>query len=258
VTGTVLYEREGHIATISYNRPEALNAMNAEVTADMNVAWMQFRDDPDAWVGIVTGNGRAFCAGADYKEFVKPRQRGSRTHWEVPSMQSMETGLEIWKPTIAAVNGYCLGHGLTVAASCDFLIASEDAQFGFPEVQLGMPTVIGAVRLAERVPWHYAMELLLTGETVDAARAKEMGFVWKIVPPDQLMEEARALAKRLSAPAPLAVRATKEVTWRGTRMPLIDAMRFGSTMRQMVTASEDYREGTTAKVERRAPQWKGR
>lgn len=254
---TVLYEREGHIATISYNRPERLNAMDREVGRDLNAAWREFRDDPEAWVAIVRGNGRAFCSGNDVHELANPPQsQDGRTFWEVPSMTSMETGMEIWKPTIAAVHGYCLGHGLTVAASCDFLIAGESAKFGFPEVLLGMPTVIGAIRIADKMRWDHAMELLLTGETVDVDRANEMGFVWRVVPDDQLMDEAMALAQRLCAAAPLAVRSTKEITWRGLRMPLTDALRFGATMRSLVNRGDDYREGTRAKVEGRQPQWK--
>ena len=137
---TVLYEREGHIATITYNRPEAMNAINPQLREDLNDAWSQFREDEDAWVGIVTGNGRAFCAGADVKSFGQtPSQKGS--FWEIPSLTSLESGMEVWKPTIAAVNGYALGFGLTLVAACDFVIASEHAQFGFPEVRIGVPTI---------------------------------------------------------------------------------------------------------------------
>jgi E-phenylitaconyl-CoA hydratase len=264
MAGTVLYERDGKIATITFNRPEALNAMNAEVSADYRDAWHQFRDDPDAWVAIITGNGRAFCAGMDVKEAARritgtgtSTNRGSLL--DARSLETIETGLEVWKPTIAAVNGYCLGHGLTVAVACDFVIANEYAEFGFPEVMLGMPTVIGAIRLADRgVAWHYAMEVLLTGERFTAARAMEMGFIWKVVPHDRLMDEARALAGRLCAAAPLAVRVTKEATWRGMRMPLIDGLRMGAALRATVNASDDYREGVLAKAEHRDPKWQGR
>ena len=138
MAGTVLYEREGHIATITYNRPEALNAINGELRDDLNAAWETFRDDEEAWVGIVTGAGRAFSAGADLRS--APAQRKG-TFWEVPSYNSLESGMEIWKPTIAAVNGYALGFALTLVAACDFVIASENAEFGFPEVKIGVPTI---------------------------------------------------------------------------------------------------------------------
>jgi E-phenylitaconyl-CoA hydratase len=255
MAGTVLYEREGRIATITYNRPEALNAINGELRADLNAAWEQFRADDDAYVAIVTGAGRAFSAGADLRDPVA-QTRG--TFWEVPSFTSLESGMEIWKPTIAAVNGYCLGFALTLVASCDFVIASERAEFGFPEVQIGVPTIQGAVRMPGRVGWQNAMELLLLGDRVDAKRAKEMGLIWKVVEHEQLMSEAKALAERLCKPAPLAIRATKEVAWRGQQLPFADAIRFGETMRKVAGATEDAREGPAAFREKRAPEWKGR
>src|SRR3990172_324107 len=194
MAGTVLYERDGHIATITYNRPEALNAINAELRHDLDAAWGQFRDDEEAWVAIVTGAGRAFSAGADLRGNAPPR---GATHWETPSLTSLENGIEIWKPIIAAVNGYCLGFACTLVAACDFVIASERAEFGFPEVRIGVPTIQGAVRMPQKVGWQNAMELLLIGERVGAARAKEMGLCGKVVPPERLMPEARALAERL-------------------------------------------------------------
>ena len=253
--GTVLYEREGHIATITYNRPEVLNAINTELRLDLNAAWEQFRDDEEAWVAIVTGAGRAFSAGADLRD---PAVQQAPTFWEVPSFTSLESGMEIWKPTIAAVNGYCLGFALTLVAACDFVIASEKAEFGFPEVQIGVPTIQGAVRMPGRVGWMNAMELLLIGDRVDAQRAREMGLVMSVVPHERLIDEARALAGRLLKAAPLAVRATKEVAWRGQQLPFADAIRFGETMRRVAGATEDAAEGRRARLERRDPEWKGR
>ncbi len=255
MAGTVLYEREGHIATITYNRPEALNAINQELREDLNAAWVRFRDDDEAWVAIVTGTGRAFSAGADLRDNARPQ---GATHWETPSMTSLESGLEVWKPTIAAVNGYCLGFALTLVAACDFAVASERAQFGFPEVRLGVPTIQGAVRMPKMVGWQNAMELLLIGERVDAQRAKEMGLVREVVAHDELMPTARQLAERLCLSAPLAVRATKEVAARGQELPFVDAIRFGETMRRVAGATEDAREGMAAAREKREPEWKGR
>jgi enoyl-CoA hydratase/carnithine racemase len=252
---TVLYERDGHIATITYNRPEALNAINAELRMDLDAAWARFRDDEEAWVAIVTGAGRAFSAGADLRGNAPPR---GATHWETPSLTSLENGIEIWKPIIAAVNGYCLGFACTLVAACDFVIASEKAEFGFPEVRIGVPTIQGSVRMPQKVGWQNAMELLLIGERVNAARAKEMGLCSKVVPHDQLLPEARALAERLCKSAPLAVRATKEVAWRGQQMPWVEAIRFGETMRRVAGATEDAREGMAAAREKRAPVWQSR
>ena len=252
---TVLYERDGHVATITYNRPEALNAINAELRQDLNAAWVRFRDDEEAWVAIVTGAGRAFSAGADLRDR-RPARGG--TFWEMPTGDSLESGLEIWKPVIAAVNGYCLGFALTLVAACDFVIASERAEFGFPEVQIGVPTIQGAVRMPKRVGWQHAMELLLLGDRVDAQRAKEMGLAWKVVPHDELMREARALADRLCKPAPLAIRATKEVAWHGQQLPLQEAIRFGETMRRVAGATEDAKMGPAAYREKRQAEWMGR
>jgi E-phenylitaconyl-CoA hydratase len=249
---TVLYERDGHVATITYNRPEALNAINADLRNDLNAAWIRFRDDEDAWVGIVTGAGRAFSAGADLRDR-RPPQSG--TFWEMPSANSLESGLEIWKPVIAAVNGYCLGFALTLVAACDFVIASERAEFGFPEVQIGVPTIQGAVRMPKRVGWQNAMELLLLGDRVSAERAKEMGLVWKVTPHDDLMAEARALADRLCKPAPLAIRATKEVAHRGQELSFVEAIRFGETMRRVAGATDDAKMGPEAYREKRPADW---
>jgi (E)-benzylidenesuccinyl-CoA hydratase len=251
---TVLYERTGRIATITYNRPEALNAINGELRADLNAAWEQFRQDDEAWVGIVTGAGRAFSAGADLRD-ANPATSG--TFWEVPSFNSLESGMEIWKPVIAAVNGYCLGFALTLVSACDFVIASEQAQFGFPEVRIGIPTIQGAVRMPARIGWQNAMELLLLGERVDANRAKEMGLAWKVVPHDQLMDEANALAERLLLSAPLAVRATKEVARRGQQLPFADAIRFGETMRKVTRGTKDAGIGPAAFREKQTPEWTG-
>ena len=231
-----------------------MNAINRELRADLNARWEQFRDDEEAWVAIVTGAGRAFSAGADLKDFGGGQQSG--TFWEIPSLTSLESGMEIWKPVIAAVNGYALGFALTLVASCDFVIASDQARFGFPEVRIGVPTIQGAVRMPKVVGWQNAMELLLLGEPIDAARAKEMGLVWKVVPHETLMDEARALAERLCKSAPLAVRATKEVAKRGQQLPFADAIRFGETMRRVAGATEDAQEGRAAFREKRDADWK--
>jgi enoyl-CoA hydratase/carnithine racemase len=256
--GTVLYECDGHVATITYNRPDVRNAINAELRQDLNAAWEQFRDDEEAWVGIVTGAGESFCAGADMRNAAGSAGTWPGSFWEIPTINSYESGMEVWKPTIAAVNGYCLGYGLTLVTRCDFVIAADDAQFGFPEVRLGVPTIVGALRLPDRVGWSNAMELLLTGDRVDAERAREMGLVWKVVPRAGLIDEAKDLAGRLLQAAPLAARATKEVAARGRHLSWIEAVRFGETMRRVAAGTEDASEGLAAARERRKPEWRGR
>jgi E-phenylitaconyl-CoA hydratase len=255
---TVRYELNGHVATITYNRPEALNAVNAEMRAGLNAAFNRFRTDEEAWVAIVTGAGRAFCVGADLHEGERAAGDFPGTFWEKPTLNSFESGWEIFKPVIAAVNGYCLGYGLTLVTWCDFVIASDRAQFGFPEVRLGQPTIVGAIRLPQRIGWQYAMELLLTGERIGAERAKEIGLAGWVVSHDELMDEARALANRLLQAAPLAVRATKEVAVRALHLPTLEAIRFGETMRKVANATDDATEGIAAARQRRSPQWRGR
>src|SRR5437867_8794490 len=171
MAGTVLYELDGHVATITYNRPDALNAINGELRSDLNDAFARFRDDEDAWVAIVTGAGRAFCVGADLKDGAGSTGVFAGSFWEKPTLNSFESGWEIFKPVIAAVNGYCLGYGLTLVTWCDFVLASETAEFGYPEARLGVPAIVGAIRLPQRLHWHDAMELLLTGERINARRA---------------------------------------------------------------------------------------
>jgi enoyl-CoA hydratase/carnithine racemase len=258
VGDTARYELDGHVATITYNRPDALNAINGEMRRDLNEAFSRFRDDEDAWVGIVTGAGRAFCAGADLRDGAGSAGDFPGTFWEKPTINSFESGWEIFKPVIAAVNGYCLGYGLTLVTWCDFVIASEHAQFGFPEVRIGVPTIVGAIRLPQRLAWHDAMELLLTGERIDATRAREIGLVGEVVPHDELMDAARRLAERLLQGAPLAQRAIKEVAVRARHLPALEAIRFGETMRKVAAATDDAAEGGRAAAERRTPQWRGR
>jgi len=251
------YELGGHIATITYNRPEALNAINAEMRRDLNAAFARFRDDDDAWVGIVTGAGRAFSAGADMRDGAGAAGEFPGSFWEKPTLNSFESGWEIFKPVIAAVNGHCLGYGLTLVTWCDFVIASDRAQFGFPEVRLGVPTIVGSIRLPQRINWQYAMEILLTGEPVSAQRALEIGLAGWVVPHEDLMSEARSLAERLVGAAPLAARAVKEVAVRSRALPMLEAIRFGETMRKVVAATDDAAEGRRALAERRTPYWTG-
>src|SRR3954453_14302178 len=255
MAGTVLYELDGHVATITYNRPEVMNAINGELRVDLNEAFARFRDDEDAWGAIVTGAGRAFCVGADLKDGRGAVGEFAGTFWEKPTTNSFESGWEIFKPVIAAVNGYCLGYGLTLVTWCDFVIASDRAEFGFPEVGIGVPTIVGAIRLPQRINWQYAMELLLTGERIGADRAKEIGLAGWGGPHDELMNEARALAARLVRGAPLAARATKEVAVRAQHLSTVEAIRFGETMRRVAGATDDAAEGGRAFREGRAPRW---
>lgn len=252
----VTYELRDHIATITLNRPESRNAINGALREDLNAAWNRFRDDEDAWVGVLTANGDVYCAGADLKDGAGSVGTFAGTFWEKPTINSFESGMELFKPTIAAVHGPCIGYGLTGVLFCDFVIASTEATFCFPEVSIGIPTIVGAIRLPRRIGWANAMELLLTGKPIDAQRAKETGLVWKLVAPDELQQQALAWARVLTEAAPLAQRATKEVAWRTADMGWIESVRFGEVMRKIVGATDDVAEGMAARRDKRKPDWR--
>lgn len=257
------YRLDGHVATLTYNRPTLGNRINGAMREHINEAWARARDEQDCWVAILAANGPNFCLGADLTapdgKYAAGKWPG--TYWEVPTLNSFESGWEIFKPTIAAVNGPCVGYGLTAVANCDFVIASETATFSYPEVRVGIPTIVGAIRLPPKIGWSNAMELLLIGEPITAQRAHEMGLVWKVVSPDRLEAEAQALAARLVKSAPLAQRVVKEIGVRAAtgQMGWTEAVRFGETMRRLHGfAAPDSQEGIRAFSEKRSPQWSGR
>jgi len=254
----VTYELDQHIATITLNRPEAGNAINGAMRSALNAAWNRFRDDEDAWVGILTANGKVFCAGSDLKDGEGSVGTFGGTFWEKPTINSFESGMELFKPTIAAVQGPCIGYGLTGVLFCDFVIASTEAAFSFPEVSIGVPTIVGAIRLPQRIRWADAMELLLTGQPMTAERAKEVGLVWKLVEPEELAAAAQSWAETLTTAAPLAQRATKEVAWRTPDMGWIESVRFGEVIRKVVGATADVKIGLRAWAEKRKPDWTAR
>jgi E-phenylitaconyl-CoA hydratase len=254
----VLYERSDHVATITYNRPAVLNAVNGEMRVDLNDAFARFRDEEDAWVAIVTGAGRAFCAGADLSDGAGATGVFAGSFWEKPTANSFESGWEIYKPVIAAVNGHCLGYGLTLVTWCDFVLASERARFGYPEAALGIPAMVGAIRLPQKIGWSDAMELLMTGEAIDAEKARQIGLVWRVVPHDDLLEAAHGLADRLVKAAPLAQRAMKEMAMRAPHLSSPEAIRMGEAMRLAAGSTADAAEGLRAAAQRRPPQWQGR
>jgi enoyl-CoA hydratase/carnithine racemase len=255
----VRYEVQDRVALITLNRPERLNAMSSDMSAGLREAWHRFRDDQDAWVAILTGTGeRSFCVGRDIKELTGQAGEPAPPFVALNMDPTLESGFDVFKPIIAAVNGHCLGIGLTMALAADFRIAAEHAKFGYPEVQRGIPTIIGAIRTAWVVGQQTALELLLTGDLFDTAYAYRVGLVNKVVPREQLMDEAWSLARRLTQNGPLAMKVTKEVLVRGQRMPLGEAWRLGEALRAHARQTEDAREGPRAFVEKRRPEYLGR
>ena len=252
------YEKEGRIAIFTFNRPEARNALNPQAIRELSEAMIDFRDDPNLWVGIITGAGeKAFCAGADIKEQLPFRKERSDRPWAFPPMPTR--GLELWKPLIAAINGLALGGGLEVALACDIRIASENARLGQPEVNIGTMAGSGATqRLPRIIPWCKAAELLLMGRLIDAQEAYRIGLVNEVVPQDKLMPTAKEWAEAICQVAPLAVRATKEAMIRGYGMTLEEGLRLEYSLTSYVMSTEDFTEGTTAFVEKRKPVFKAK
>ncbi len=247
------FKIEGKIAILTLNRPEALNAINAELRKELDKYIIDFRDNPDLWVAIIYGAGRAFCVGADIK------QRGSGILGRQTGLDDPVRPDQIWKPFIAAIQGYCLGAGLEMALTCDLRIAADNARFGQPEVGVGIiPGAGGTQRLPRFIHRAKAAELVLMGQQIDAQEAFRIGLVNKIVPQDQLLAEAIAWAKIICQNGPLQVRAAKEAIIRGYSVPLEEGLRIERELHNRVARSEDFKEAGQAFIEKRKPNWQGK
>jgi enoyl-CoA hydratase/carnithine racemase len=261
---TVLYEQKDRVVTITMNRPEAMNAIDPDTHQALIAAWTRFRDDDSAWVAILTGAGdKAFSAGADLKTMIPAAFSGGRGYDPVAhnayGLGGITRGLEIWKPMIAAVNGFCLAGGLEQALACDFRIAAEHARFGLTEVRWAiMPGAGGTQRLPRVVGLTKAIEMILTGEPIDAQEALRIGLVNKVVPLGRLMDEARALAETLCERGPLALRAAKEAVVRGLSLPMADGLRLEAFLAGTLRGTEDAAEGPRAFAEKRKPSFRAR
>jgi enoyl-CoA hydratase/carnithine racemase len=252
------YKKEGKIATFVINRPEAMNALNPDCVKELSDSLIDFRNDDNLLVGILTGAGeKAFCAGADIKTML-PKVRDYRGNtWKKPL--GINNGLELWKPVIAAVNGLCLGGGFELALSCDFIIASEKARFGVPEVTLGLiPGMGGTQRLPRLIPPGKAAEMLFTGSMIDAQEAYRVGLANKVVPIENLLAECKKIADTICQAGPLAVRAAKQAMYQGLNMTLADGLTLESLLVDYVMDTEDFAEGTKAFVEKRKPVFKSK
>jgi len=256
---TLIYDKKGRIAYITINRPEVRNAINSEVWDGLIKAWISVRDDPEVWVAIVTGAGdKAFSAGQDLKEIAEwmmiPEEK--RPPMPIPEITPMR-GLEVWKPFIAAINGICTGGGLELAMACDIRIAADNARLGLAEVrQAIMPGMSGTQKLPRLVPLAKALEMLMTGDFIDAQEAYRIGLVNKVVPLAELMPTAEALANRICENGPLAVRAVKEAASRGIEMSLADGLRLEQEIAQRLSRSKDSKEGPRAFAEKRKPVYR--
>jgi len=250
----VEYVKEGRIAIITINRPEAMNAINNEVQRGVRGAFVDFNKDDNLWVAILTGAGdRAFCAGADIKEFRPGPIETSR-----PPMEYL-AGDGVKKPIIAAIHGYCLGGGEEMALECDLRIAADDSKFGQPEINVGYLAAGGGTqRLPRFIPRAVAMDILLTGRFLNAEEALRWGLVSRVVPKEKLMEAAMEMAKTICTKSPLSVKCTKEAVLEGFNLNLPEALMVERKYANITRSSEDFIEGPRAFVEKRTPQWKGK
>ena len=256
---SVDFTAEQGIAVITINRPERLNAMDREHYQALSEAWIRVRDDDEIRVAVITGAGdRSFTTGADIKSFLVDPADLSR-FWQTQADLLLNRGLEVWKPVVAAVNGYCLGGGMTLLLATDFRIASPSATFSLAEVKRGViPANGGTQRVLRQLPHAIGMEMLLLGEPMDAETALRWGLINRVVEADQLLEQARAYARRLAENAPLAVQAAKELGIRSYDMDLASGLRAEQASLRLLQMTDDAREAAAAFAERRPPQFRGR
>jgi enoyl-CoA hydratase/carnithine racemase len=259
------YEKRDRVATITMRRPEVLNAMNARMHQELARVWEDFESDPAVWVGVLTGSGdRAFSVGQDLKELADRDARGAAGLSSFgsrgkPGAPRLTDRFDITKPLVAKVRGYALGGGFELALACDLIVASSDAQFGLPEVRLGLVAGAGGVfRLGRQLPPRVAAGYLLTGRRMTAHDALSYGLVNEVVAPERLDAATQIWIEDLLRGAPLAVRAAKQALWRSLDLPLPDAFDEVYPCEELRKRSDDAREGPRAFAERRPPSWTGR
>jgi enoyl-CoA hydratase len=252
----IIVETRGKVGLVTLNRPQALNALNEALIAELNEALSGFEADAGIGCTIITGSERAFAAGADVKEMAE------KTYVEAYLGKFLDgwTRLsETRKPVIAAVSGFCLGGGLELAMMCDLIIASETAKFALPEITLGiMPGAGGTQRLPRFIGKAKAMDLILTGRMMDAAEAERSGLVARVVAPDRLLEEALSAAGKIASYSQPIVMMAKETVNRAQEMPLSEGTRFERRLFLAMFATEDQKEGMNAFIEKRRPEFRNR
>jgi E-phenylitaconyl-CoA hydratase len=258
---TVLFDLADKVAVITLNRPAVRNAMNSELRQALAEALHRVREEDDIRAAVITGAGRTFSAGADLKERAQVGRAGDADAASVieASRTAGFARMAVEKPFIAAIDGYCLAAGFELALLCDIRICTADARFGLPEIVRGFfPGGGGPQRLIRAIPQAVAMEMILTGDPIDAATALRVGLVSRVVSESELLPTARQIAQRIAGHAPLAIKAVMEVTQAALDETLEQSLRFGSTLRWIIGQTEDAREGPRAFAEKRAPQYRGR
>jgi enoyl-CoA hydratase/carnithine racemase len=249
---------DGGIAVVTINRPEKRNALDAEHYAALSDAWTRVRDDDAIRVAVITGAGdKVFSAGADLKSWIGRKVNLSEL-WQTQRGMLLNRGLEIWKPVVAAINGHCVGGGMTLMLATDIRVSADHATFSVAEVKRGVIAANGGTqRLPQQLPHAIAMEMLLTGDAIDAQTAARWGLVNRVVPADQVMPTALDFARRIAANAPLAVQAAKELALRGDSGGLAAGLRFEQFVNHILQRTDDAAEGKAAFADKRAPKFTG-
>ena len=255
----LLIERDGGVAILTINRPKVLNALNTQTLDELRRAVLELKSDAGVRAVILTGSGeKSFVAGADINELATQTPTTGREH-AIAGQHVLDLIEHLGKPVIAAINGYALGGGCELAMACTIRIAADTAKLGQPEINLGLiPGYAGTQRLARIVGRGRALELLLTGDQITAQEAHRLGLVNRVVPAAELMAEAKKLATVLAAKAPVAIRYILEAVDKGLEMPFQQAQIFEATLFGLVASTEDMREGTTAFLEKRKADFRGK
>ena len=252
---TILIEQRGAVTVVTLNRPQALNALNSQVLAELIDAFGKYDADESKHCLVLTGSEKAFAAGADIKEM---QARGFADMYSADFFAGWETVTATRKPWIAAVSGYALGGGCEVAMMADFIIAADSAKFGQPEIKLGVtPGMGGSQRLTRAIGKAKAMEMCLTGRMMDSTEAERSGLVAKVVPSDQLLNEALKTAEVIASMPPLAAIAVKEQVNAALELPLLQGIRFERRLFHGLFGTKDQKEGMSAFLEKRPGNWKG-
>ena len=251
----IRFEKKDHVGIITIDRPEALNSLTADMLLGIEDAFKAFDDDPELWVGILTASGeKAFSSGLDLKEAAPMLTGGDQLGFEDWTKRQFS---DVFKPIICAVNGFCIAGGMEMLLGTDLRIAAEHATFGLGEVKWGLVPLGGThIRLPRQIPWAIAMQLLLTGKSIDAQRAYEVGLINAVVPADQLMETALDWAQKMCRNGPLAMQTAKEIAVRS--LGLESGFVLEKALGQKVLASDDAKEGPRAFAEKRPADFKGR
>lgn len=256
----ILYTVEAGVATITLNRPEAMNSIDPETRAELKEVWKRVASDDSVQCVILTGAGeKAFCTGSDLKKTMPPKESVAQMTFGSSESDHLLTGMDMDKPIICAINGYAMGGGMELALACDIRVASENLQMALSEVRIGsIPGAGGTQRLPRLVGMSDAMLMLMTGDRIDAAEALRLGLVSKVVPQAALMDCALGIARRIASNAPLSVRSIKRLVKDGMEMTLDKAMKHERYVFGLLRDTEDRIEGRRAFQEKRPPVYKGR